>query len=92
MRAISQFPQAKAVLVIGNGINQIDATGEEKLRALASDLKVAGVTLMLSGLKKPVREALARSGLDAILGSENLFASKDMALEALRQRYDVQPG
>ena len=92
MRAISQFPQAKAVLVIGNGINQIDATGEEKLRALASDLKVAGVTLMLSGLKKPVREALARSGLDAIMGSENLFASKDMALEALQRRYDVQPG
>jgi len=91
MRAISQFPQAKAVLVIGNGINQIDATGEEKLRALAGDLKSAGVTMMLSGLKKPVREALARAGLDAILGSENLFASKDMALEALHRRYDLQP-
>lgn len=92
MRAISQFPEAKAVLVIGNGINQIDATGEEKLRALATDLKLAGVTLMLSGLKKPVREALARAGLDATLGSENLFASKDMALEVLHRRYDVQPG
>ena len=92
MRAISQFPQAKAVLVIGNGINQIDATGEEKLRALAGDLKVAGITLMLSGLKKPVREALARAGLDAILGSDNLFASKDIALDALRRRYDLQPG
>ena len=91
MRAISQFPQAKAVLVIGNGINQIDATGEEKLRALASDLKLAGVTLMLSGLKKPVRAALARSGLDAILGRENLFVSKDIALAALKRRYDLQP-
>ena len=92
MRAISQFPQAKAVLVIGNGINQIDATGEEKLRALTGDLKLAGVTLMLSGLKKPVREALARSGLDVIMGKENLFASKEIALEALRRRYDAQPG
>ena len=92
MRAISQFPDAKAVLVIGNGINQIDATGEEKLRALAGDLKQAGVTLMLSGLKKPVREALMRAGLDTVLGSENLFASKEIALEALRRRYDLQPG
>ena len=92
MRAISQFPEAKAVLVIGNGINQIDATGEEKLRALASDLKLAGVVLMLSGLKKPIREALARSGLDEILGRENLFASKDIALEALHRRYDLQSG
>lgn len=90
MKAISQFPQAKALLVIGNGINQIDATGEEKLRALATDLKLAGVTLMLSGLKKPVREALERSGLDVIMGSDNIFPSKDMALAALHQRYDVQ--
>jgi SulP family sulfate permease len=88
MRAISQFPQAKAVLVIGNGINQIDATGEEKLRALAADLKTAGVTLMLSGLKKPVREALTRAGLDEAFGRENLFPSKEMALQALAERYD----
>ncbi|MFP5403504.1 MAG: SulP family inorganic anion transporter [Gammaproteobacteria bacterium] len=91
MKAISQFPQAKAVLVIGNGINQIDATGEEKLRALAADLQRAGVTLMLSGLKKPVREALTRAGLDEALGRENIFPSKDMALQALAARYDRTP-
>jgi sulfate permease, SulP family len=91
MKAISQFPQAKAVLVIGNGINQIDATGEEKLRALAADLKLAGITLMLSGLKKQVREALIRAGLDDVIGSENLFPSKDIALKTLAERYDTQP-
>jgi sulfate permease, SulP family len=91
MKAISQFPQAKAVLVIGNGINQIDATGEEKLRALAADLKLAGITLMLSGLKKQVREALIRAGLDEVFGSDNLFPSKDIALRTLAERYDTQP-
>jgi SulP family sulfate permease len=91
MKAIAQFPQAKAVLVIGNGINQIDATGEEKLRALAADLKLAGVTLMLSGLKKQVREALNRAGLDGVIGSDNLFPSKDIALKKLAERYDTQP-
>jgi SulP family sulfate permease len=88
MRALSQFPQARAILVIGNGINRIDATGEEKLRALAGDLKAANVILMLSGLKKPVRDALARVGLEDALGSENLFASKEAALAALAARYD----
>ncbi|RXM20634.1 sodium-independent anion transporter, partial [Citrobacter sp. AAK_AS5] len=68
MKAISQFPQAKAVLVIGDGINRVAATGEEKLRALAADLKMAGVTLSLSSLKKPVREALSRAGLDQVIG------------------------
>ena len=87
MKAISQFPDAKTVLVIGNGINRIDATGEEKLRALASDLKSAGITLALSGLKKPVREALDRAGLDTVIGRENLFPNKEMALGVLDARY-----
>jgi SulP family sulfate permease len=90
MKALAQFPQAKAVLVIGNGINRIDATGEEKLRALASDLKQAGVTLMLSGLKRQVREALARADLDEVIGRDNLFASKEIALKALAERYDAK--
>jgi sulfate permease, SulP family len=87
LKALAQFPRAQALLVIGNSINRIDATGEEKLRALAGDLKAAGVTLMLSGLKKPVREALVRAGLDEVIGAENLFASKAMALKALEYRY-----
>lgn len=87
LRALSQFPNARALLVIGNGINRIDATGEEKLRVLARDLRAAGVTLMLAGLKKPVREALARAGLDQIIGLENIFSSKDIALRALAVRF-----
>lgn len=89
MKAVTQFPEAKALLVIGNGINRIDATGEEKLRALAADLKAAGVTLMLSGLKKQVREALTRADLDSAIGQENLFPNKEIALRTLSQRYDV---
>jgi SulP family sulfate permease len=90
IKAVSQFPQAKAVLVIGNGINRVDATGEEKLRALAGDLKAAGVSLMLSGLKKPVREALSRAKLDEVIGQGNLFPNKDIALRTLAERYDLQ--
>jgi SulP family sulfate permease len=77
--------------VIGDGINQVDATGEEKLRALTADLKMAGVTLSLSSLKKPVREALTRAGLDQVIGRENLFPNKDLALKTLAERYDLAP-
>lgn len=88
MKSISQFPRTKAVLVIATGINRIDATGEEKLRALATDLKAAGIVLMLSGLKKQVRDALARAGLDEVIGPENLFPNKELALKTLAARYD----
>lgn len=87
MKAIAQFPSAKAVLVLGNGINMIDATGEEKLRALAEDLKKAGITLMFSGLKRQIREALKRADLDEQLGYENLFRNKTIAIKTLEDRY-----
>lgn len=87
LKALSQFPQASVLLVLGNSINRIDATGEEKLRALTRDLKAAGVTLMLAGLKKPVREALDRAGLDEIIGAENFFAGKDIAIRSLDARF-----
>ncbi|HEY9099432.1 MAG TPA: SulP family inorganic anion transporter [Thiobacillus sp.] len=87
LKALSQFPQAQALLVLGNSINRIDATGEEKLRALTRDLKAAGVTLMLAGLKKPVREAIDRAGLDAVIGVENIFTSKGIAIHTLDARF-----
>ncbi len=87
MKALSEFPEASAMLVVGNGINRIDATGEEKLRALTQDLNAAGITLMFAGLKKPVREALERAGLDKVIGSKNIFPTKRVALEALEHHY-----
>ena len=90
LKSLNEFPNARALVVIGNSINRIDATGEEKLRALTGDLRGAGVTLMLAGLKRPVREALVRAGLDKVIGNENIFASKDIALRVLDARFAAE--
>ena len=88
MKALSHFPQAKAILVVGQGINRMDASGEEKLRALVSDLKAAGVTLALAGLKKQVVEALERANLNSVIGKENIFSNRNIALKEMQERYD----
>ena len=87
LKSLSEFPEAKAILIIGQGINQFDATGEEKLRALTKDLKAAGVTLVLAGLKRQVREALERANLQEVIGEENIFSSKEIALKTLEERF-----
>jgi SulP family sulfate permease len=87
MNALSYFPDAKAILVIGQGINRIDASGEEKLRSLAADLKAADVTLALAGLKKQIVEALERADLDSVIGKENIFSNSDTAILEMLQRY-----
>jgi MFS superfamily sulfate permease-like transporter len=87
LKSLNEFPHARAILIIGQGINRVDATGEEKLRAVTRDLEAAGVTLMLAGLKKPVIEALERAGLEHVIGKENIIGNKQTALRVLARRY-----
>ncbi|MHB1333609.1 MAG: SulP family inorganic anion transporter [Sulfuriferula sp.] len=89
LRAHTDFPQAKTVLVIGNGINNIDASGEEKIREIAKYMHTAGVKLAFSSLKQPVREKFDSAGLQHLLGAENVFKSRDLAFQTLQTRYAV---
>jgi SulP family sulfate permease len=87
LKSLNEFPNAQAILIIGQSINRVDATGEEKLRALTKDLKAAGVTLMLAGLKRQVREALERANLQEVIGEENIIGNKETALKIMEERY-----
>ncbi|MGF1613367.1 MAG: SulP family inorganic anion transporter [Gammaproteobacteria bacterium] len=87
VEAQAAFPQAKALLVIGSGINWLDASGEDKIRAIAARLQEAGIELMFSGLKKQVVDTFKASGLDAIVGRDNLFNTKEEAIAHLTERY-----
>ena len=86
LQAHAEFPEAKTILVIGNGINNIDASGEEKIREITQYLRAANVTLAFSSLKKPVRDAFDRADLTAVLGEENVFKSRDLAFQTLKVR------
>ncbi|TXF12210.1 SulP family inorganic anion transporter [Pelomicrobium methylotrophicum] len=84
----ARFPKARQILVVADGINQMDASGEEAVRHLNARLREAGVTLSFSGLKRQVLEVMERTGLIEKIGRDNLFAREDDALEALAKRID----
>lgn len=87
LEAHSEYPRAKAILVVSSGINEIDASGEEKVREVAKRLRQVGVTLMFSGLKHQVMQLFVRSGLVEELGQEAFFPDKETALQTLSERY-----
>jgi MFS superfamily sulfate permease-like transporter len=87
LEALSDFPDAKAILVVGSGINDIDASGEEKILEVAERLRKVGVTLMFSGLKHQVRRLLERGGVLEQLGRKAFFPDKETALRSLLQTY-----
>ena len=86
LQAHSEFPRACAVLVIGSGINEIDASGEDRIHEVARRLREVGVCLCFSGLKHQVMQALEKSGLVDELGREAFFPDKETALEMLQER------
>ncbi|MET0051709.1 MAG: SulP family inorganic anion transporter [Candidatus Thiodiazotropha sp.] len=92
LEAHREFPQAKAVLVVSSGINEIDASGEEKIREMATRLRNMGVTLMFSGLKHQVMQVFINSGLVDELGREAFFSDKQTALQALGATYGTTDG
>ncbi len=91
LEVLARFPQTRGILVIASGINELDASGEEKVREIALRLRQLKVTLMFSSLKKQVADAFGRTGLLELLQEENVFPSKDGAIEEARKRFDLAP-
>lgn len=86
LAAVSDNPDAKYILVVGDGINQLDASGEEVLHHLIERLKSNNMILVFSGLKKQILDVMRRTSLLETLGDENIFATEDMALTDLYER------
>jgi len=84
--AVADHPNAKFILVVGDGINQVDASGEEVLQHLVQRLAAVGITIVFSGLKRQVLQVMDRTHLLPIIGQDNVFATEDMALKAIYER------
>ena len=83
LEALARKPQAKVLLVVSGGINQMDASGEEVVRHLVEGLRSSGITVAFSGLKKQVLDVMHATGLFEVIGVENIFPSEDQALAAI---------
>ncbi len=78
-------PKAKYILVVGDGINEIDASGEEMIRHLAQSLHDNDVAIVFSGLKRQVLSVMEKTGLYALIGAQHFFRTEDDALDAIFQ-------
>ena len=83
LKAVADNPKAKYLLVVGDAINQLDASGEEVLHHLVERLNANQITVVFSGLKRQVLDVMRKSGLYDHVGEQNIFATEDMALDAI---------
>ncbi len=78
---VATRPDLKYVIVLADGINQIDATGEEMLSHLSERLHAAGIEMLFAGVKKQVMDVFTRTGLYQHLGAERFFRTEEQALD-----------
>lgn len=87
LEATAEFPHAQTILIIGSGINDIDASGVEKVREVANRLKERGITLAFSGLKHQVLKTFKKANLVEELGESVFFPDKRTAIETLTKKF-----
>jgi MFS superfamily sulfate permease-like transporter len=73
----------KHIVIVANGINDIDASGEETLSLLVDRIRSAGVDVSLSGVNESVMKVLKRTHLDAKIGADHLFPTMEKAIETI---------
>jgi MFS superfamily sulfate permease-like transporter len=80
---IAGMPDLRHVLIVGDGINEIDASGEEMLSKMVRGLREAGIDFSMSGLNDHVLDVMRRTGLYDRIGEDHLFPDATLAIEGI---------
>jgi SulP family sulfate permease len=80
---VAHKPEASHVIVIADGINRIDASGEWGLRQILDTFEENKLTLVFAGLPKHSYETLENTGLSERIGDKNFHLSLELAVSAI---------
>jgi MFS superfamily sulfate permease-like transporter len=73
------------IIVVANGINDIDASGEETLSLLVDRVRSAGVDISMSGVNESVMKVFGRTHFAAKLGEDHLFPTMEKAITTVHE-------
>jgi SulP family sulfate permease len=82
----SSKPELKYILIVGNAINEIDASGEGMLSALIPRLKEANYEIFFSGLNDSIIDVFKRTGLYDKVGEDNFFRNVSKAVDFIHEK------
>ena len=85
----SPDPDLRHILVVGDGINGLDASGVDMLKNLLDHLHRNGVGISFANLKDNVLEVLRRTGLGEMIGKENIYPSVQIAIASIKRQLEI---
>jgi SulP family sulfate permease len=78
---VSRKPDLKFVIIDAEGINEIDATGEEMLHELIKRLDSVEIEFLVARAKKQIMDIFRRSGFVEDLGKDKFFRLRSHAFK-----------
>jgi SulP family sulfate permease len=72
--------EVRAIVIDASAINRLDTSADTALHELDEQLRARGLELHFAGVKGPVRDMMARSGLREQLGEGRLWDTVDQAV------------
>jgi anti-anti-sigma factor len=80
---VSAMPQLRHVILVGNGINELDASGVDALEILVERLEARGLKFTITGLNDHVYDTMKRTGLLARIGENNVYPDVARAIHSV---------
>ena len=83
---LSKKKELKHIIIACNGINDIDASGEEALSLVVSNIRSAGKNISFSGINESVMRVLKRTHLYEKIGEKHIYPTMDKAVIAIHKQ------
>lgn len=74
------MPSLRHILLVCDGIGEMDASGEEALSLIVDRLRAAGIGISFSGVHHNMLEVIKRTGLMAKIGEDNFYPTVNEAI------------
>jgi len=82
----------KHIVIACDGINDMDASGEDVLSLLVDRVRSAGVDISLSGVNEAVMKVLKRTFLFEKIGADHIFPTKEQAICEIHEHAHHESG
>jgi MFS superfamily sulfate permease-like transporter len=86
LRVTETMPELKHILIVGNGINSMDASGSEMFSNLVGRLRHAGYDVSFSGLNDHLIETIKHTPLYGELGEDHMYPSVNVAMIKIHRK------
>jgi SulP family sulfate permease len=92
LEAVADNPKLRFIIVDAEGINQMDASGEEVLHHLTERLEKNGIQLIIARMKRQFVQTIKRTGLLEKIGEDQIFSRITYALEFAWEQLELEMG